>query len=122
MSCCRSKNADSAASEENGQKAMTSPPGVSGGASAGATSTGLAPTGSRPMTDGPSSAGLPLFVANYDYEARTDEDLGFNKGDDLYIIDNSQGNWWKARSKLSGREGYIPNNYVAPAKTLDAHE
>ena len=31
-----------------------------------------------------------LFVALYDYEARTEEDLSFNKGDILEIINDTQ--------------------------------
>ena len=64
----------------------------------------------------------PLYVAKYDYDARTDEDLGFKKGELLYILDDSEGNWWKARSKVNSKEGYVPNNYIAPVKTLEAHE
>lgn len=64
----------------------------------------------------------PLYVAKYDYDARTDEDLGFKKGELLYVLDDSEGNWWKAKSKVSNKEGYVPNNYIAPVKTLEAHE
>ena len=35
-----------------------------------------------------------LFVALYDYDARTDEDLSFKKGEHLEILNNTQGNWW----------------------------
>ena len=33
------------------------------------------------------------FVALYDYDARTDEDLSFKKGEHLEILNNTQGNW-----------------------------
>lgn len=76
-----------------------------------------------PPPEDPSTVhGAPLYVAKYDYDARTDEDLGFKKGELLYILDDSEGNWWKARSKVSNKEGYVPNNYIAPVKTLDAHD
>ena len=64
----------------------------------------------------------PLFVGKYDYSSRTDDDLSFKKGDLLYIINTDEGDWWFARSKHTGQEGYIPNNYVAEYKSLDAEE
>ena len=63
----------------------------------------------------------PLFVANYDYSARTDEDLSFKKGDLLHIMNRDDGEWWFAKSKTTGQEGYIPSNYVE-YNTLDAEE
>ena len=65
---------------------------------------------------------FPLFVGKYDYSSRTDDDLSFKKGDLLYIINTDEGDWWYARSKNTGQEGYIPNNYVAEYKSLDAEE
>lgn len=64
----------------------------------------------------------PLFVGKYDYSSRTDDDLSFKKGDLLYIINTDEGDWWFAKSKQTGQEGYIPNNYVAEYKSLDAEE
>lgn len=32
------------------------------------------------------------------------------------------GDWWQARSLGSMREGYIPRNYVAEYKTIQAEE
>ena len=54
----------------------------------------------------------PLFVGKYDYSSRTDDDLSFKKGDLLYIINRDEGDWWYARSKHSGQEGYVPSNLV----------
>lgn len=64
----------------------------------------------------------PIYVGKYDYDSRTDDDLSFKKGDLMYIISTDEGDWWFARSKDSGREGYIPSNYVAEYKSLDAEE
>uniref|UniRef100_A0AAY4E3N4 Tyrosine-protein kinase n=1 Tax=Denticeps clupeoides TaxID=299321 RepID=A0AAY4E3N4_9TELE len=47
-------------------------------------------------------------------------DLGFKKGDKLKILEES-GEWWKAKSLASGKEGYIPSNYVAK-DTLETEE
>ena len=71
----------------------------------------------------PTQPAVKLFVAKYDYEARTDEDLSFKKGEVLEIIDDTCGDWWRARSRVPPHEeGYVPNNFVAEVKSLDAHE
>ena len=61
-----------------------------------------------------------VFVALYDYDARTDEDLSFKKGDHLEILNDTQGDWWFARSKTTKQDGYIPSNYVAKLKSIEA--
>ncbi|XP_076440816.1 tyrosine-protein kinase Src42A-like isoform X2 [Babylonia areolata] len=63
---------------------------------------------------------LKIFVALYDYDARTAEDLSFRKGELLEIINDTQGDWWYARSKTTKAEGYIPSNYVASVKSLES--
>lgn len=63
---------------------------------------------------------LPQFVALYDYEARTDEDLSFKKGEILEIVNDTQGDWWYAKSRSTKLEGYIPSNYVAKVKSLES--
>ena len=64
----------------------------------------------------------PVYVGKYDYDSRTDDDLSFKKGELLYIISTDEGDWWFARCKDTGKEGYIPSNYVAEWKRLDAEE
>ena len=61
-----------------------------------------------------------LFIALYEYEARTNEDLSFRKGEILEILNDKQGDWWLARSKTTKAEGYIPSNYVARVKSLES--
>ncbi len=70
----------------------------------------------------PPEANYPVYVGKYDYDSRTDDDLSFKKGDLMYIISTDEGDWWFARSKDGGKEGYIPSNYVAEWKSLDAEE
>uniref|UniRef100_A0A2K6R0P8 Tyrosine-protein kinase n=1 Tax=Rhinopithecus roxellana TaxID=61622 RepID=A0A2K6R0P8_RHIRO len=55
------------------------------------------------------TGGVTIFVAFYDYEARTTEDLSFKDG-------------WKARSIATGKNGYILSSYVAPADSIQAEE
>ena len=83
-------------------------------------SNGLDPT--RPLPDPVNEPNLQTktFVALYDYDARTDEDLSFKKGEHLEILNDTQGDWWFARSKATKVEGYIPSNYVAKLKSIEA--
>ncbi|XP_012888250.1 PREDICTED: tyrosine-protein kinase FRK [Dipodomys ordii] len=67
------------------------------------------------------------FVALFDYHARTAEDLSFHAGDKLQVLDTSHEGWWLARH-LEKRgdgfgqqlQGYIPSNYVAEDRSLQA--
>lgn len=76
----------------------------------------------RPMPQIPDTdtSTAKIFVALYDYDARTDEDLSFRKGEHLEILNDTQGDWWLARSKRTRQEGYIPSNYVAKLKSIEA--
>ncbi|XP_008310872.1 tyrosine-protein kinase fynb isoform X1 [Cynoglossus semilaevis] len=66
--------------------------------------------------------GVTLFVALYDYEARTEDDLSFGKGEKFQIINSTEGDWWDARSLTTGCSGYIPSNYVAPVDSIQAED
>ncbi|XP_051908646.1 tyrosine-protein kinase Fyn isoform X3 [Hippocampus zosterae] len=66
--------------------------------------------------------GVTLFVALYDYEARTVDDLTFRKGERFQIINSTEGDWWDARSLTTGGSGYIPSNYVAPVDSIQAED
>ena len=77
-------------------------------------------SGSSPAGRNDSLSTGKIFVALYDYDARTDEDLSFKKGEVLEIINDTQGDWWYARSKSAKSEGYIPSNYVAKLKSLES--
>ena len=76
----------------------------------------------RPLSPGPPDANWPLFVAKYDYDPRTEDNLGFRKGDLLYIINTEEGDWWYAQHKDNGDKGFVPSNYIAEYKSLDAEE
>lgn len=83
------------------------------------------PHANRILPDPPGSrtSSTVLYIAQYDYAARTDEDLSFNTGDKLEALDKSTGDWWYAKA-LTGvsasKKGYIPANYVAPLESIDA--
>lgn len=88
-------------------------------------SSAFSPSGPPPPPPKPETQATPkypIYVGKYDYDSRTDDDLSFKKGDLMYIISTDEGDWWFARAKEGGREGYIPSNYVAEYKSLDAEE
>ena len=41
---------------------------------------------------------------------------------ELFQIISSDGDWWKARSIYTGREGYIPSNFVTTRKDQEVPE
>ncbi|KAJ8356026.1 hypothetical protein SKAU_G00188200 [Synaphobranchus kaupii] len=64
-----------------------------------------------------------IYIALYNYTARTEDDLSFRAGDKLEALDKSAGEWWLARALtgiFANKQGYIPANYVAPVESLDA--
>ncbi|XP_074635223.1 tyrosine-protein kinase Src42A-like [Acropora palmata] len=64
-----------------------------------------------------------LYVALYDYDARTHEDLSFKKGEILEVNNDDLGNdWWRAWSRNTGKEGFVPSNYLALQQTLEAED
>uniref|UniRef100_A0A7N6BX98 Tyrosine-protein kinase n=1 Tax=Anabas testudineus TaxID=64144 RepID=A0A7N6BX98_ANATE len=62
-----------------------------------------------------------VFVAQHDFKATNDSDLPFKKGDRLKVLQEN-GEWWLAKSLLTGQEGFIPCNYVARAETLEVEK
>ncbi|RMB98312.1 hypothetical protein DUI87_25217 [Hirundo rustica rustica] len=64
----------------------------------------------------PSTAGeMKKVVALYNYEPMNAQDLQLQKGEEYFILEESHLPWWKALDK-SGREGYIPSNYVTETR------
>ena len=68
----------------------------------------------------------PIHAALYDFQSRTEENLNFERGDLLCIVDASDEDWWLAHSK-DEKDGYVPSNYltsfaVDPKTTLHVHK
>ena len=63
-----------------------------------------------------------VYMARYAYQARTKEDLSFEKGETLLVVGLQESDWWMAKSLKTQREGYIPRNYVAEAQSYEAEE
>jgi ankyrin repeat protein len=64
---------------------------------------------------------VQVVRAIYPYTAQQKDELTFNEGDLLYIIEKSESGWWKARVGGSkGKEGLIPANYIeASTETVE---
>uniref|UniRef100_A0A8C4GTI5 Tyrosine-protein kinase n=1 Tax=Dicentrarchus labrax TaxID=13489 RepID=A0A8C4GTI5_DICLA len=62
-----------------------------------------------------------IMVSLYPYEAVHPHDLGFKKGEKMKILEE-HGEWWKARSLTTNKEGFIPSNYVGQADTMETEE
>ena len=69
----------------------------------------LTATTEQVSTEEPS---YPVYVARYDYDSLTDDDLHFKKGELMNIICTDESGWWWAHSKETGKEGFVPYNYV----------
>ncbi|XP_045400169.1 tyrosine-protein kinase FRK [Lemur catta] len=85
------------------------------------------PVAPRSQRQEPERSTSHYFVALFDYQARTAEDLSFRAGDKLQVLDTSHEGWWFARhlekrGEGSGQQlqGYIPSNYVAEDRSLQA--
>eukprot|EP00043_Microstomoeca_roanoka_P012116 m.116281 g.116281 ORF g.116281 m.116281 type:complete len:209 (-) comp15396_c0_seq3:324-950(-) len=58
---------------------------------------------------------FPKVRALYDYTARSEHELSFNKGDVLTVHEIRDDDWWEG--ELDGKEGFIAAKYVEHAPT-----
>ncbi|CAG5132713.1 unnamed protein product, partial [Candidula unifasciata] len=65
--------------------------------------------------------GKPILTALYDYQARTESETSFHKGDHMELIDDSHPDWWLVKL-ANGQEGYVPYNFVARLDTLESQD
>jgi ankyrin repeat protein len=68
------------------------------------------PTRVAPPKPTPKPGQVKVVRAKYKYDAQQSDELSFDEGDVLYILDMTDPNWWKA--KCEDRTGLIPSNYV----------
>ena len=63
---------------------------------------------------------LRVCQALYDYEANTEEELSIKENDILYVLEDDDPEWWKAKLKTVDpnelQVGLIPSNYVEPVR------
>ena len=72
----------------------------------------MASTDSAGMAEGVAETQL---VAKYDYRAENSQELTMRKGERLLLVDDTK-DWWKVRSPDTGREGFVPSNFVKVSK------
>ncbi|OBZ83685.1 Actin cytoskeleton-regulatory complex protein SLA1, partial [Choanephora cucurbitarum] len=66
---------------------------------------------------------IGIYRALYDYKAQQPEEISFNLDNLLYILDNSDPNWYKAQLKTPpdhdvGPIGLVPSNYIEKASPV----
>ncbi|XP_062378432.1 tyrosine-protein kinase Lck isoform X2 [Sardina pilchardus] len=78
------------------------------------------PSGYPTQYDPPPTSPLDeLVVALHSYEPSHSDDLGFEKGEKLKILDREDPEWFMAESLITGERGYIPYNFVAKFNTIE---
>ncbi|KAM9365144.1 intersectin-1 isoform 2-T2 [Pholidichthys leucotaenia] len=68
------------------------------------------PTEPTPPKLAPASTALCQVIGMYDYVAQNDDELAFQKGQVINVLNKDDCDWWKG--ELNGREGLFPSNYV----------
>ncbi|KAK4048056.1 hypothetical protein OIO90_005957 [Microbotryomycetes sp. JL221] len=64
----------------------------------------------RPPPRSVSSTALGTATAMYDFQAQTGQDLAFNEGDKITVLEHVSSDWWKG--ELRGQTGIFPCTYV----------
>ena len=67
----------------------------------------------------PQETQFPLFVGKCDHDSCNSDELGFKKGDFMYIIGMEEEDRWFAQLKKTGKQGYISNSSVERWHNLD---
>ena len=54
------------------------------------------------------------YTAVYTYTAQYEDELSFEAGDTVTVVNKDEADWWKGECK--GKTGVFPSNYVEPLK------
>uniref|UniRef100_A0A4W3HP09 Tyrosine-protein kinase n=1 Tax=Callorhinchus milii TaxID=7868 RepID=A0A4W3HP09_CALMI len=76
----------------------------------------MAEGGSSPCTGGTT---VKIAIAMYNFKTREEDELAFEKGEIIRVLNKVNDGWWYASSLRTEAAGLIPSNYV---KTLDDEE
>ncbi|ESO03986.1 hypothetical protein HELRODRAFT_185599 [Helobdella robusta] len=72
--------------------------------------TSVQPSRAAPPKPVPKPGQVKVVRALYKYDAQQADELSFDEGELLYILDMSNPDWWKA--KCGTTSGLVPSNYV----------
>ncbi|KAJ1343146.1 hypothetical protein BSLG_002172 [Batrachochytrium salamandrivorans] len=64
---------------------------------------------------GPGKKDVPVVQALFSYIPQQPDELAFQEGDILYVLDRTDANWWKCRA--GDKEGMVPSNYFGENTT-----
>jgi hypothetical protein len=64
----------------------------------------------------------PNYIALFDYESATKDDMTIKKNDQLIVIDKSHPDWWLAKNLRTKETGYVPYNYITSIDDLQIKE
>lgn len=64
----------------------------------------------------------PNFIALFDYEQATTDDMTIKKNDPLIVMNKSHPDWWLAKNLRSQQTGYVPYNYITSIDDLQIKE
>uniref|UniRef100_A0A8C9F095 SH3 domain-containing protein n=1 Tax=Pavo cristatus TaxID=9049 RepID=A0A8C9F095_PAVCR len=56
-------------------------------------------------------------IGMYDYTAQNDDELAFNKGQIINVLNKEDPDWWKG--EVNGQVGLFPSNYVKLTTDMD---
>ena len=54
----------------------------------------------------------PLFIAVMAYEPDTDNSMPLHQGERVIVLDDTHKHWWLIKKIFSGREGFVPAEYL----------
>ncbi|KAI9344405.1 osteoclast-stimulating factor [Obelidium mucronatum] len=66
-------------------------------------------------TPRPGKKEIAVVEAKFAYVAQNSDELSFEEGDVLYVLQKDDAGWWKCRS--GDKEGLVPANYVGESTT-----
>lgn len=64
----------------------------------------------------------PIVIAIYSYSARDFEDVSFQKGDRMEVLDDSDADWLTVLHLTTRKQGLVPRNFVALEKSMESEE
>ncbi|BHF78184.1 hypothetical protein SprV_0602129600 [Sparganum proliferum] len=62
------------------------------------------------------------FIAIFDYQAHSKEDLSVRRQDRLVVLDKSDSDWWLVENPATNCHGYVPSAYLAEEGSVEVYE